>query len=202
MPAYIWILISFLCGALPFSVWLPKIFLGEDVRQYGDGNPGATNAFRAGNNLIGLLALLLDISKAAAPVGIAFHNLQIRGIAMFLIAIAPMLGHIFSPFLAFKGGKALAANLGVWIGLTLWVASLPAVVAVVIGITLFTSPGWAVMVAMLAIIITLLIWLPAPLLYAIWAAITLLLIWTHRAELRRPPQFRSWLTNLLNRSKS
>jgi glycerol-3-phosphate acyltransferase PlsY len=178
------------------------IFLGEDVRQYGDGNPGATNAFRAGNNLIGFLALLLDISKAAAPVGIAFHNLQIRGIAMFLIAIAPMLGHIFSPFLAFKGGKALAANLGIWIGLTLWVASLPAVVTVVIGITLFTSPGWAVIVAMLAIFITLLLWLPTPLLLSIWAAVTLLLVWTHRAELRRPPQFRGWLTKFLGRHKS
>ena len=105
MLAFVMILVSFFSGALPFSVWLTRIFLRQDVRQYGDGNPGAANAFRTGNYLIGLFALLLDISKAAAPVGIAYNNLQIRGLPMFLIAIAPILGHMFSPFLAFIGGK-------------------------------------------------------------------------------------------------
>ena len=202
MLANAMILISFFCGALPFSVWLIRIFLGKNVRDYGDGNPGAANVFRTGNNLIGLIALLLAVSKAAAPVGYAYHNLQIRGITMFLIAIAPMLGHMFSPFLAFKGGKAIAAALGVWIGLTIWIASLPAVIAVVIGIIFFTSSGWAVMLAMTAILITLLLWLPSPLLLSIWAAVTLLLAWTHRTDLRRPPHLRSWLTNYLTRPTS
>ena len=196
------ILISFISGALPFSVWLTRIFLGQDVRQYGDGNPGAANAFRTGNYLVGLLCLLLDISKAAAPVGFAYHNLQIRGITMFLIAIAPMLGHMYSPFLGFKGGKAIATTLGVWIGLTIWKASLPAVIGAVIGITLFTSSGWAVMLAMVAILITLMLWLPDPLFIVIWAAVTLLLVWTHRAHLIHPPHLRNWLKNLLIRSNN
>jgi glycerol-3-phosphate acyltransferase PlsY len=121
---------------------------------------------------------------------------------MFLIAIAPMIGHMFSPFLAFKGGKALAAALGVWVGLTIWKASLPAVIAVVIGIIFFTSPGWAVMLSMIAILITLLCWLPTPLLLSIWTAMTFLLAWTHRTELRRPPHLRSWLKNYLTRPNS
>ena len=112
--------LAFLCGSIPFSVWLGKILLGLDVRKLGDGNPGAANAFRTGNKLIGLLVLLLDISKAAAPVGWAYFNLEIRGIPMLLIAVAPILGHVFSPFLGFRGGKALATALGVWIGLTIW----------------------------------------------------------------------------------
>ena len=48
------ILLAFLCGSLPFSVWLGRIFCRTDVRRYGDGNPGATNAFRAGGALPGL----------------------------------------------------------------------------------------------------------------------------------------------------
>ncbi len=198
MLPYAMILISFISGALPFSVWLAKIFMGQNVRQYGDGNPGATNVFRAGNYFIGLLALLLDISKAAAPIGYSYNNLQIRCIPMFLIAIAPMLGHMYSPFLSFKGGKAVATALGAWIGLTIWVASLPAVITAVIGILIFTTSGWAVMLAMIVILVTLVIWLPSPLFLSIWAAITLLLGWTHRSDLRHPPQLRSWLVNFLH----
>ena len=95
------VLISFFCGSLPFSVWLGKIFLSLDVRQFGDGNPGATNVFRSGDKLLGLLALVLDISKAAAPVGVIYYDLGFRGLPMFLVAIAPILGHVFSPFLGF-----------------------------------------------------------------------------------------------------
>jgi hypothetical protein len=65
MLPYAVIPLAFLCGSLPFSVWVGKILLDLDVRKYGDGNPGAANAFRTGNKLVGLLVLLLDISKAA-----------------------------------------------------------------------------------------------------------------------------------------
>ena len=191
------ILIAFVCGSLPFSVWLGKIFLGLDVRQFGDGNPGATNVYKAGNKKIGLMALILDISKAAAPVGFAYYNLNIRGVSMFFIAIAPIFGHIFSPFLGFRGGKALATALGVWIGLTIWKVSLPAALSALIGIAIFTSPGWAVMFAMGCILTVLLIWLPDPLLILIWAAETFILARTHRSDLRHLPQLRPWLAKYI-----
>ena len=191
------ILISFVCGSLPFSVWVGKIFLGLDVRQFGDGNPGATNLYKASNKMVGLMALILDISKAAAPVGFAYYNLNVRGVSMFFIAIAPIFGHVFSPFLGFRGGKALATALGVWIGLTIWKVSLPAAAAALIGITLFTSPGWAVMFAMGCILTTLIFWIPDPLLILIWAAETLILAWTHRSDLRHHPQLRPWLAKYL-----
>ena len=187
------IFFAFVCGSLPFSVWLGKIFLGLDVRQFGDGNPGATNVYKAGNKMIGLITLILDISKAAAPIGYSYYNLNIRGISMFLIAIAPICGHVFSPFLGFRGGKALATALGVWIGLTIWRVSLPAALSALIGIVLFTPPGWAVMFALAGIMTTLIFWLPDPLLILIWAAETLILAWTHRADLRYHPQLRPWL---------
>jgi glycerol-3-phosphate acyltransferase PlsY len=190
------IFFAFVCGSLPFSVWLGKIFLGLDVRQFGDGNPGATNVYKAGNKMVGLMTLILDVSKAAAPVGYSYYNLNIRGVSMFFIAIAPICGHVFSPFLGFRGGKALATALGVWIGLTIWRVSLPAALLSLIGIALFTSPGWAVMFALAGILTTLIFWLPDPLLILIWAAETLILAWTHRADLRHRPQLRPWLQNI------
>jgi len=185
MVSFALIPLAFLCGSLPFSVWLGKILLGLDVRKLGDGNPGAANTFRTGNKLVGLLVLLLDISKAAAPVGWVYFNLGIRGIPMLLIAVAPILGHVFSPFLGFRGGKALATALGVWIGLTIWKLSLPALVGVLIGIALFTPPGWSVMLALSGILAVLLIWLPDPLLLAVWFSEVFILAWTHRLDLRQ-----------------
>jgi acyl phosphate:glycerol-3-phosphate acyltransferase len=201
MSPVIFIFISFLCGSLPFSVWLGKIFLGLDVRHFGDGNPGAANAFRAGNKLVGLLTLVLDISKAAAPVGLAYFNLGFRGVPMFFIAVAPILGHIFSPFLSFRGGKGLSTALGVWIGLTIWKASLAGVVTVAIGIALLTPPAWAVVLALGGILSALLLWMPDPLLLVVWVSETIILTWTHRADLSHWPHLRSWLAQCLFRAK-
>jgi acyl phosphate:glycerol-3-phosphate acyltransferase len=193
--------IAFLCGSLPFSVWLGKILLDVDVRKLGDGNPGAANAFRTGNKLVGLLVLLLDISKAAAPVGWAYFNLGIRGMPMLLIAVAPILGHVFSPFLGFRGGKALATALGVWIGLTIWKLSLPAIVGAVIGIALFTPPGWSGMLALGGILAVLLIWMPDPLLLAIWFSEVIILAWTHRLDLRQGIHLRPGVMEFFSRNK-
>jgi acyl phosphate:glycerol-3-phosphate acyltransferase len=193
------ILLAYLCGSLPFSVWLGKRFNGIDVRDIGDGNPGAANVFNAGSKLVGLLVLMLDVSKAAVPVGLAYFNLGIRGIPMYLIAIAPILGHVFSPFLGFRGGKAISTALGVWIGLTVWKASLAGVIAAVIGITLFTPAGWAVMLALMGILITLLLWLPDPLLLIVLASEILILAWTHWSDLSHWPRLRPWLAQRLFR---
>lgn len=193
MTQILWIVISFFSGSIPFSVWMGRIALGLDVREYGDGNPGATNVFRAGSPALGILTLLLDVGKAALPVGICYFQLGYRGPAMIGIAAAPILGHMYSPFLNFKGGKALATALGVWIGLTTWQASLPAVVGVTAGILIFSSTGWAVMLAMGVILLVLVIWIPDPLLAWIWVIETLLLAWSHRMDLKNPPQLhRRW----------
>lgn len=188
-----WSLLAFLSGSLPFSVWLGKLFLDVDVRDFGDGNPGATNLFRAGSPLLGIITLILDVGKAALPVGICRFNLGLNGPGLVAIALAPVLGHMFSPFLRFKGGKALAAALGVWIGLTTWQLSLPAVLGVVAGILIFSSPGWAVMLAMGAILLTLVAWNPDPTLFFIWVGQTALLAWSHRLDLMERPQLhRRW----------
>ena len=193
MISLLFIISAFLCGTLPFSVWLGKLFVGLDVRTLGDSNPGAANAFRTGNRLVGLLALLMDVSKAAAPVGLAYFNLGFRDAPMFFIAVAPLLGHVFSPFLGFRGGKGLSTALGIWIGLTVWKASLAGVIGAVIGIAFLTPPGWAVLLALAGILGALLAWLPDPLLRAVLGCQTLILVWTHRHDLSHWPHIRPWL---------
>ncbi len=188
MDTFIWILISFFSGSIPYSVWLGRIFLKKDIRAFGDGNPGATNVFRAGSPILGVITLLLDVCKAALPVGICYYRQGFQGIGMVAIALAPLLGHMYSPFLRFRGGKALAATLGVWIGLSTWQLSLPAVLGVVLGIVVFTTTGWAVMLSMIFIVIAILIWLPQPVFFWVWAVVTILLAWTHRSDLAAAPE--------------
>lgn len=200
MDTLLWILLSFLSGSLPFSVWLGRLFLGKDIRSFGDGNPGATNVFRAGSPVLGVISLLLDVAKGALPVGLCFFRLGFQGPSMFLIAIAPILGHIYTPFLGFKGGKALAAALGVWIGLSTWQLSVPAVVGVVAGILILSSTGWAVMLSMALILFTILVWLPLPLYIGVWAGVTSLLAWTHRSDLSTWPDLHPRILKLFKPS--
>jgi glycerol-3-phosphate acyltransferase PlsY len=201
MSSLIWILIAFTAGSIPTSVWMGKLFLGLDIRNYGDGNPGATNVIRAGSPLLGVVTLLLDVCKAAIPVGICYFNLQIRGAPLVLISIAPVLGHMFSPFLKFKGGKALASTLGVWIGLTLWKASGAAVLGVVLGVLLLNTTGWAVILSMLMILASLMIFILDPLFYSTWLIITTLLAWAHRKDLAIPPRLNQKIKNILHRNE-
>jgi glycerol-3-phosphate acyltransferase PlsY len=200
-----WILmlvIAFVSGAIPFSVWLTRLFLKKDVRQFGDGNPGAINAFRSGSKLLGLVVLILDICKAAIPVGIAYHQLDIRGLPMVLIAIAPVLGHAFSPFLKFNGGKAISTVLGSLIGVSLWQISLPAVIGAALGIAFFTTTGWAIVVALIFGMSAIFIWFQDPLYFFVLLGVFLILCWTLRADLSKPPQLRPWVRKLFSRSKT
>ena len=116
----LWTIIAFICGSLPFAVWIGRL-AGVDIRTVGDGNPGATNVVRAAGIGWGMLAFCVEFSKAAVPVGITYMIFGWQGYEAVPIAIAPSLGHAFSPFLNFKGGKALATMLGAWIGTTLWI---------------------------------------------------------------------------------
>jgi glycerol-3-phosphate acyltransferase PlsY len=201
MDTLLWIALSFISGSLPFSVWLGRLFLGKDIREYGDGNPGATNVFRAGSPVLGVISLLLDVFKAALPVGICYFRLGFQGTGMVAIAVAPLLGHMYTPFLGFRGGKALAAALGVWIGLSTWQLSLPAVLGVVLGIVVFTTTGWAVMLSMSFIGIAILLWLPQPIFFWVWAAVTILLAWTHRSDLAVSPELHDRILKRIKPSK-
>lgn len=186
------ILLAFLAGALPFSAWITGAVLKRDIREIGDGNPGASNVARAGGASWGMLAVLLDFLKGAIPVSLAYFGLGWTGPTMVPLAFAPVAGHAFSPFLGWRGGKALAATFGIWAGLTLGEGPIMLGLFFILWELLLDSDGWAVMLGMGGLLAHLLFNHPDPLLVAVWSANVLLLAWTHRDELKRRPRLRGW----------
>ena len=108
---------AFWLGACPFSVWVGRWCLGEDIRDYADGNPGAVNVFRAGGRKSGCLALILDVAKGIPFVALAHSFFRLPEIVVVAVALSAILGHAFSPLLRFKGGKSIAVTFGVLLAL-------------------------------------------------------------------------------------
>lgn len=108
----LWCLASFLAGSIPFGLLLVKLAGKGDVRQSGSGNIGATNVMRAGGKTLGIATLLLDMAKGFLPVLLG----RLAGLPVHLlafVALSAVLGHMFTPWLKFKGGKGVATALGV-----------------------------------------------------------------------------------------
>lgn len=188
MTAALSVALGFACGALPFSVWLGSRFARADVRRIGDGNPGAANAWRLGGWRLGLATLLLDYAKGALPVAWAHYVVGLAGWPLVLAALAPLLGHAFSPFLGFRGGKGLTVTFGLWSGLTL--AAAPLVLGFFMTLFFLTlrPEAWAVMASLLALLLCLAIFAPDPALLGVGLGSLAVLAYTHRRELRRRPE--------------
>jgi len=156
-----WIAAGMVLGSLPFSVWIGKIFLRKDIREYGDGSPGATNVARAGSKSLYVMAALLDAFKGTVPVWLAQTISGVAGWELAAVAVAPVMGHAFSPFLKFRGGMGVATTFGVWLGLTGWLG--PLAMALCIGFMFVFQKNWvwASVCGMLLFLILLLI-IPDP----------------------------------------
>ena len=183
-------LVAFIGGSLPFALWASRLAGAGDVRSVGDGNPGAMNAFRTGGAGLGIAVLLLDVTKGVLPIVFARDLLGLDGWVLALVAALPVAGAAFSPFLGFRGGKALAVLLGTWIGLTLWTIPLIALGTIVVATLLIEPDGWAVAVALAAMLLGVLAWVPGG-----WPVLTLLLqagiiLWKHRSQLAQSPRRR------------
>ncbi len=190
LPQLLWAILAFFLGALPFAVWVGRLATRRDIREVADHNPGATNVLRTGGFGWFIVAMSLDISKAAVPVGLAAQVFGWSGWPLLLIALAPPLGHAFSPFLGGKGGKAVATVFGVWIGLTIWQLPVVCLAALAFWFLWLRTSGWVVVLTMVTVLAYLVSWRPEPLLMAVVAAQIALLAYTHRADLARPPALR------------
>ena len=135
-----WIAAALVLGSLPFSLWIGKIFLRKDIRRFGDGAPGATNVARAGSKALYIVAVLLDAFKGTVPVWLSQMLSGMTGWELTAVAIAPVAGHAFSPFLNFRGGMGMATTFGVWLGLTGWTG--PLVMALCIGFMFIIQKNW------------------------------------------------------------
>ena len=109
------IVYSYFLGSIPFGFILTKIFLKQDIRETGSGNIGATNVLRTGNKLLAILTLVLDFLKGYMTIII---TLKYFNDLILLSALICLLGHIFSIWLKFKGGKGVATYLGILLALS------------------------------------------------------------------------------------
>ena len=110
------LVVGLLLGSIPFGLLLTRAAGMGDIRQIGSGNIGATNVLRTGNKKLAAATLLLDALKGLAPV-LAF-NLVWGHMPAAAAAIGAVLGHMFPPWLGFKGGKGVATTLGAMLGLS------------------------------------------------------------------------------------
>jgi glycerol-3-phosphate acyltransferase PlsY len=117
----IYIIFIYLIGGIPFGFLAGKIFKGIDIREHGSKNVGATNVFRVVGKGSGLLVYLLDALKGFLPVLISktiWPSFQVPDQWFYIgVGIAAILGHIFTPYLKFKGGKGVAVASGVVLAL-------------------------------------------------------------------------------------
>lgn len=171
MAIFIQCVIAYLLGSIPSGVWIGKLFYQKDIREYGSGNTGATNTFRILGVKAGIVALVLDVLKGTAATLLPIYlNTNIHPVFIGVFAI---LGHIYSAYIHFKGGKAVATSAGVALALhpifllifvgvfliilfissTVSLASISAVFLAAIGSLFINDPLFSVVVWILALVI-------------------------------------------------
>ena len=185
-PAAIWLLASYLLGAIPTSYLVSRFIAGIDLRKHGSGNLGATNLYRVLGWKYAVPVALFDIAKGAIPVLVFARQASDSQLFAMACGVAAIVGHVFSVFVGFRGGKGVATAAGVVLGLTpmaLGVAALVWVVLVVL--TGYVSLGSIAAAAVLPVAVYLLedsvrpeiLWVDI----AIAAGVTL----THRRNIQR-----------------
>jgi acyl phosphate:glycerol-3-phosphate acyltransferase len=174
--------LAYLLGSIPFGVVIGKLFYGVDVRQHGSGNVGTTNVFRVLGKRAGIAVLICDMLKGYVPAVIGawlFHP----WFAVF-IAAAPVVGHMYSVFLKFKGGKGIAT------GAAAVAALVPLVFVCIITtwivLVLTTRYVSVASLAATTLVPVLTIVLGEPLPYQIAGVlVTAVIWWAHRGNLKR-----------------
>lgn len=192
MKTFILIVIAYILGSIPNALWIGKVFRGIDVREHGSKNTGSTNAARVLGAKLGILTLILDISKGAIPVALSFfmkadllENMTgISSLDPIMVGIFAIIGHSFSLFMKFKGGKAVATTVGVFTVLVPKALLLAAVVFFVIfALTRYVSVSSIIAATSLPIFIFFLYW-DVP--YTIFGGIiAILIIVKHKSNIQR-----------------
>ena len=185
--------VGYVCGSLPWGLWLARAFKGVDVRTVGSGNLGATNVYRSMGRTIGIATLALDMAKGALPV-LALAHTDIAAAfpggppwCAISAGAAAVAGHVWTMFAGFRGGKGVATAAGVMLAL----APLPLLISafvfvLTVWITRFISLGSMLAAAVFPVGVALLdsrgIHSPV---FALGVVMALLLIARHRDNIRR-----------------
>ncbi len=195
MTFYIYLIFAFLLGGIPFGLLLGYIFGQGDIRKKGSGNIGAANVWRVAGPPPAILALIGDIGKGATAVLLCgrFYDPAwpvSPTTACLMAGVVVVLGHVFSPYLAFRGGKGVNTALGVFISL-LPMETLIALGGFLIVVFLFRYISLGSIAAAIAFMIV--IWIERFALHEpiadIYLTVSMLLagfiIYTHRQNIRR-----------------
>ncbi|MBQ6493912.1 MAG: glycerol-3-phosphate 1-O-acyltransferase PlsY [Erysipelotrichaceae bacterium] len=182
-----WVLIAYLIGSIPWGLVIGKVFYHKDIREYGSGNLGGTNAGRVFGTPVGMLVIVLDALKAFIVMTL-IHFIS-PGIEQYC-GLAVCIGHCFPVFAQFKGGKAVACAYGYLLGLAVYVTHeyfltffLPIIVFfIVLAISRMVSLSSMCGVSSAAVIIFLFIDKQIGLLVG---ALALFVIYRHRANIER-----------------
>ncbi len=185
---FFYLLLGFLSGSVPWS-WLLGRLKGVDIQSEGSGNAGATNLMRVCGTGYGIAGLFLDAVKGALPVFAAANGLlnipPASDLVIALVAICAVLGHVYTPWLGFKGGKGVATALGVLLVLSpLSVATAVGVFVLILLLTRYVS---------LSSICAAVCMIPAVFLFdpgkvpvqAVMSLVAFLIIIRHRPNIRR-----------------
>jgi acyl phosphate:glycerol-3-phosphate acyltransferase len=176
------LVLAYLCGSIPFGVVIGKLFYGVDVRQHGSGNVGTTNVFRVLGKRAGIAVLVCDMLKGYIPAVLAAWLFD-PWFAIF-IAAAPVVGHMYSVFLKFKGGKGIATGAAVVLALVPLVFAIIFTVWIVLLLTTRYVSVASLTAATLVPVLAVVLQEPVP--YQIAGVLVALVIWwAHRGNLKR-----------------
>jgi len=176
---------SYLLGSIPTGLWIGLLFYKKDIRKYGSGNIGATNALRVLGKIPGAIALLLDALKGFVPVILVKTFLSEYSYLPLFTGISAIFGHLFSIFLLFKGGKGVATGTGVYLAL----APIPTLIA---GLVFFIFAFSTRMVSVGSIssaitlaILTLFLYKNDIIFVIITCLVAILVVYKHRSNIQR-----------------
>lgn len=193
-------------GSVPFSVLIGRRVLGKNIQDYGDGNPGAINVFRAGGQKAGYLSIFLDIAKGVPFVFLAYSLLKLPDLSIVVIAVSAILGHAFSPFLRWHGGKAVAVTFGVLLALPQHEVLLAFIAFVVAGFLFIENDSWIVILGAAGTLAYLALTGGPSWEILLMFCILAVLIFKHFEDLRSLPRFRGrfvrWLQSILRGTTS
>ena len=182
MLEVLWIALAYVLGSVPWGLVIAKTFCRIDPRESGSCNTGATNVARLCGFKWGVVTLLCDVLKGAAPVWLAFR-INASPVFVSVVALACVLGHVFSCFMKFRGGKAVATSIGVFLPLAFWqLLAACALCCLVIWRSGFVSLGSLTLVTALAVALAVSgqwVWLPLSL--CVWAVV----VWKHKENIGR-----------------
>jgi acyl phosphate:glycerol-3-phosphate acyltransferase len=181
LTAIVALAVGYLLGSIPFGIIFTRLAGTQDIRAIGSGNIGATNVLRTGRKGLAAATLILDALKGTAAVLIGGY---LGGPdAAMLGGLGAFLGHLFPVWLKFRGGKGVAVYIGILIGL-IWPA---AILFCLIWLALAFTLRYSSLSALTASVITpIVLWLVGhTALATLFAALTLLLIYMHRENIKR-----------------